>query len=568
MSKIGEFRMGIEENKRNDLIFKRNQLMTKLVIIFYLMSLVINAFIDPVILKFLAPTGLVTCLIIYLLSKSKAATHVTMYLTIFFIFSFFAMLITYEPLLINFIFLWLGLIISSIYHLVRPILFASLLTSIATVYFFFQFRNEIFPGADTVDVIYVTLFGVLVTIFLVFSSRFTEQLLLQAEKKNEVTSKELMRTKGYLDSLFNQLIDPIIIHDKNGVIFQVNKGFEDTYGWKDEEVAGKMMPQIKEFQLHLLRENWESVLKGETTREMELKNWTIDEELLEVAMSVSAIRTEDGRIVALATIIRDITEKKQTEAWIRRSEKLSVVGQLAAGVAHEIRNPITVIAGFLQLMKERKESSNDHLPIMLSELARINKIISEFLLLAKPGVEKFESVPIHKLVEEVLTLLNTSAIMKSISISSSFDIEETTIECEPDQIKQVLINLLKNSIEAMGYGGQIEVLVQETADNRIHIQIKDNGIGIPQDVLERIGEPFFTTKETGTGLGLMICARIVEHHHGEMEITSVEQVGTTVDIYFNKVIRKQEGKNEHSSQECDRENRKTIERNEVRSGTR
>ncbi|MDE5414637.1 ATP-binding protein [Alkalihalobacterium chitinilyticum] len=557
--------MGIDKHKRLDLIFKRNQLMAKLLMIFYASSIVINTFIDPVILVFVAPIGLFFCILIYFLSKQKQLTILTMYLSILFVFSFFFLLIIYEPLLINFIYIWLGLIISSIFHMVRPILFASFLTTAATIYFFFRYQNELFPGSDKVDVIYVALFGILITIFLVFSSRFTEGLLEKAQLKTEKTSKALIEAKGYLNTLFNQLKDPIVIHDEKGRIYQVNHGFTETFGWNTEELVGQTMPQLNEVQLKYLQEQWESVSRGEMVREIELKNGTKDEKQLDVAISVSAIRTEEGRVVALASILRDITEQKQTEEYIRRSEKLSAVGQLAAGVAHEIRNPLTVISGFLQLMQQREQNTNNHVPVMLSELARINKIISEFLLLAKPGVQKFENVKICYLIREVVTLLDTSAIMKSISITSEFSIDDTTVECDPDQIKQVLINLLKNSIEAMDDGGQIHIHVYEK-DNMIYIQIKDTGNGIPQEVLERIGEPFFTTKPKGTGLGLMICDRIIEHHHGKMDISSVQGKGTTVTIYLNKVISEQEGKNEYTSSEYYRESRTATERNEVRSG--
>ena len=557
--------MGIDKQRRLDLIFKRNQLMAKLLMIFYASSIVINTFIDPAILVFIAPTGFFISVLVYFLSKQKQFAILTMYLSIFFVFSFFSLLIIYEPLLINFIYIWLGLIISSIFHMVRPILFASFLTTAATIYFFFQYQNELFPGSDKVDVIYVVLFGILITIFLVFSSRFTEDLLEKAELKTEKTSKALIEAKGYLNTLFNQLKDPIVIHDEKGRIYQVNQGFTETFGWKTEELVGQTMPQLNKVQLKYLQEQWESVSRGETVREIELKNRTKDEKQLDVAISVSAIRTEEGRVVALASILRDITEQKQTEEYIRRSEKLSAVGQLAAGVAHEIRNPITVISGFLQLMQQQEQNTNNHVPVMLSELARINKIISEFLLLAKPGVQKFENVKIRYLIREVVTLLDTSAIMKSISITSEFSIDDTTVECDPDQIKQVLINLLKNSIEAMDDGGQIHIHVFEK-DNMIHIQIKDTGNGIPQEALERIGEPFFTTKPKGTGLGLMICDRIIEHHHGKMDISSVQGKGTTVTINLNKVISEQEGKNEYTSSEYYHESRTATERNEVRSG--
>jgi PAS domain S-box-containing protein len=227
--------------------------------------------------------------------------------------------------------------------------------------------------------------------------------------------------------------------------------------------------------------------------------------------------------------IRDISERKGAEELLRRSEKLSVIGQLAAGVAHEIRNPLTCLKGFTQLLKGRSQGQFPYIEIMESELDRINFIVTEFMSLAKPHLTHFSQHDISQIIHCVVSILETQAILTGVHIFTHFETALPPILCEENQLKQLFVNLLKNAIEAMPKGGNVYVHASMENANALCIQIKDEGPGISPEIIKKVGEPFFTTKEKGTGLGFMISHRIVEAHGGTLNIFS-SGAGTTVEI--------------------------------------
>jgi two-component system, sporulation sensor kinase A len=228
-------------------------------------------------------------------------------------------------------------------------------------------------------------------------------------------------------------------------------------------------------------------------------------------------------------IIRDVTERKKAESTLIEAEKLSIAGQLAAGIAHEIRNPLTALKGFLQLMKLDLQTKSDYWDIMESELERIETISNELLFLAKPRTNELKPILLKKLIHEVSLLLETQAIMHNISIHKHFSNEEIVIYGNEAQIKQVFVNLIKNAIEVMPHGGHIFINV-EKCDNYVNIAVIDQGCGIPEEHLEKIGQPFFSTKKDGTGLGLMVTYNIVRNHQGTISVSSQLNVGTTFTI--------------------------------------
>lgn len=231
-------------------------------------------------------------------------------------------------------------------------------------------------------------------------------------------------------------------------------------------------------------------------------------------------------------LIRDITEQKKAEEIMHRTEKLSVVGQLAAGIAHEIRNPLTAIKGFTQLLKKEEHNDNAYLEVMLSELERIEDIVSDLLILAKPQPSKMEKVDIGLLLEDTVDLFSSEAILHNVEIITEIELADPYIKGESNKLKQVFINLLKNAIEAMPDGGKITVSAIRTSNGRVVAKIKDEGIGIPEERIPNLGEPFYSTKEKGTGLGLMICNRIIKNHGGTMSIESEINKGTTISIFL------------------------------------
>lgn len=236
-----------------------------------------------------------------------------------------------------------------------------------------------------------------------------------------------------------------------------------------------------------------------------------------------------GKIQGVYGIAKDITNRKRTEELLIKSEKLSVVGQLAAGVAHEIRNPLTSLRGFVQLFQAKEDMNQEYLKIMLSELDRINDIVSEFLVIAKPQAMSFEVRDVRQIYYEVFSLLETQATLSNVQIHADIADDIPMINCQQNQLKQVFINILKNAIESMTSGGNIHIEMK-VVDRHIMVRFIDNGCGISEERMLMLGEPFYTTKEKGTGLGLMVCHKIIEAHGGSLHIESQLDKGTTVDL--------------------------------------
>jgi len=217
-------------------------------------------------------------------------------------------------------------------------------------------------------------------------------------------------------------------------------------------------------------------------------------------------------------------------------EKLAIVGELAAGMAHEIRNPLTSIRGFLQLLQHRynpEGPEREYFQIMLEELDRINNIIKEFLSLAKPSQPQLKITDINELISETLLLAEQEALMNEVMLKFIKGENLPLVFLDPAQIKQVILNIISNAIHATGPGGQVEITSHvDLEENMLVINIKDNGPGIPPEQLPKIFDPFYTTKEQGTGLGLTLSQRIIEGHGGKIKVSSRVGEGSCFSIYL------------------------------------
>ncbi|MBT2694263.1 ATP-binding protein [Bacillus sp. ISL-55] len=229
----------------------------------------------------------------------------------------------------------------------------------------------------------------------------------------------------------------------------------------------------------------------------------------------------------------DITSEKNREKQVQQMEKLSVVGELAAGIAHEIRNPLTSMKGFAKIVKESVTDQKliPYLDIMLDEMDRINQIVNEFMFIAKPNENvNFQDTNFSKLIRDCIILMEPQANLKSIKMDYEID-REIILNCDRNQMKQVLINLFQNAIEATEDNGQlISVRLDEVGKESVMVTVMDKGCGIPESRLNRLFEPFYSTKEKGTGLGLLTCKRIIDLHQGSIDIDSQPGEGTTIGI--------------------------------------
>lgn len=341
--------------------------------------------------------------------------------------------------------------------------------------------------------------------------------------------EENRRMKEHLESFINHSNDAIHLMDLDGKVIQVNQAFEQLFGYTESEALGMRYPTVPDSHRMENRQMIGLLLAGKNLPAQETMRETRTGELIPVSVTVSPIRDSDGSIRAFASICRDMRSRNRMEELLRRSEKLTTVGQLAAGVAHEIRNPLTTLRGFLQLQLQSKSLNLSHVSLMLSELDRINLIVGEFLILAKPQATKFVTKDVRDVLQDVLLFLNSEAHLHNIVFRTVITEEQCLISCEENQLKQVFINLLKNAIEAMPNGGPIHISIQKKGSS-IAISITDEGVGIPEEMISKIGDPFFTGKETGTGLGIMVSQRIINSHQGTLDIQSQVNVGTSVKL--------------------------------------
>lgn len=256
---------------------------------------------------------------------------------------------------------------------------------------------------------------------------------------------------------------------------------------------------------------------------MSMQGTLLHTEMVRVSSTFSGKQIEQ-------VIIRDISERKKNEELLINSEKLYVAGQLAAGIAHEIRNPLTSLKGFMQLLSSGRGNINHFYDIMKTELIRIESIVSELLMLSKPQVYEFVHKDCRQLMADTVNLLETQAILHNVIIEFHSDYRPLWVYGVENQLKQAFINVLKNAIEAMHNGGIVMINMSLDPDRGVMIRIKDEGSGMPAEQLSKIGQPFYTTKDKGTGLGLMVTFKIINNHQGQITAESKLGVGTTFII--------------------------------------
>lgn len=257
----------------------------------------------------------------------------------------------------------------------------------------------------------------------------------------------------------------------------------------------------------------------------ELRMVTMDGKIIDV--EIKALPTIFNGERAFHLIVKDRSEYKKLTMI---SEKQAVAGQLAAGIAHEIRNPITAIKGFMKLIKSAQKKEISYFPIIESEIERIEIILNELMVLAKPSDLKYESVYIDLVVEKVIKLMESQALLNNIEVEQNIRVAKVAILGDENQLKQVFINYIKNAIEAMPNGGKLLIEAFQFEDKAC-IRIADEGGGIPPEIQARMGEPFFTTKENGTGLGMIVSSQIIKEHKGSIQILSSKE-GTRVEVNF------------------------------------
>jgi two-component system sensor histidine kinase HydH len=323
----------------------------------------------------------------------------------------------------------------------------------------------------------------------------------------------------------------LVASDENGRVAAYNETAEGILGTPSHKAVGEAVDGIVPPELWQLTDQLNT--KG-TVIEEDLECQTGRSTFLPLRVSAAVLRGEDGSFLGYVFIFRDLTEVRRLQQEVERSRRLASLGNLAAGVAHEVRNPLSSIKGFATYFRERfgdDPKDRDTATIMIQEVERLDRVIGQLLEFARPSTLKIRRVPVADLIQHSLKLIEGDARAAGIEVTSQVPSDLNSIPMDRDRMSQVLLNLYLNSIQAMNEGGALEVNVARDADTkRMKIIVADNGRGMDPADQERVFDPYFTTKSDGTGLGLAIVHRIMEAHGGEIEVRSELGRGTTVTL--------------------------------------
>ena len=367
-------------------------------------------------------------------------------------------------------------------------------------------------------------------IFIVIGCSGVISLFLAQGYRSAKTS--FSRIKAFSDNLVeNMPIGLVAINDREEII-SFNQTAESILGYAYGDVIGKKADEIMPPTCMALLQGLKAEKKVvEKDIDCPLK----DGRTISLEVIVTALEEDNGNSLGYVILFRDITEVQHLKKEMERSQRLASVGSLAAGIAHEIRNPLSSIKGFATFFKERyRDNPEDQktADIMVQEVERLNRVIGQLLEFARPMEMKRHWTSIQEVIRHTLKMIEGQAKAKKITLRTDLPLHVGDIFIDSDKIKQVLLNLYLNAVEAMEEGGALTVAVLPHEGRMVRIDVSDTGKGIDEKDIARIFDPYFTTRSSGTGLGLAIVHRIVESHDGELRVTSEPGKGTTVSIFL------------------------------------
>lgn len=365
--------------------------------------------------------------------------------------------------------------------------------------------------------------------------------------------------KGFLEKVFDALREGIIVTGARGTIHYINQAACDFFGFERSEVIRQRVPE----QFPGL--GWDELVEKGQVVNRDLEVFYPEHRYLTFYISPLSDREEDAQegeeagtdpetsaaasrpgLGGYVLILRDTTENRQLHEKELESERINALTMLAAGVAHEIGNPLNSLNIHLQLMERKIAKKADPqlaadlskaLGVARGEIKRLDFIVDKFLSAVRPTSPRLESVRINGILEEAAAFLEPELQDRRISTLLKLAPDVPELRLDGDQMKQVFYNLIRNAAQAIGSGG--ELTIETSADDHtVAVSFSDDGAGIPADKVSKVFDPYFTTKESGTGLGMLIVQRIVREHGGEIEVKSEEGEGTTVTLYFPRVEKK------------------------------
>jgi two-component system, NtrC family, nitrogen regulation sensor histidine kinase GlnL len=350
------------------------------------------------------------------------------------------------------------------------------------------------------------------------------------------------------EALVSGLPDALVGVDADLRIILWNPAAEDLLGRSARRVTGRALKEVFPPDTSLVRHLRDTLATGESRSESSAVIEGSDGRPVHVSLVTAPLAGRSGAVTSAVAVVRDISRLRQLESEVRRGETLAAAGQMAVGLAHEIRNPLSAIRGAVQLMQRELGDEarwGEYTSMLLKEVTRVNSIIEMLLDLGRPVTLRAVPLNVHQLLERVALLLEEEATSRGVTFLRRYDPSLPPILADEDRMVQVFHNLVRNAIEAMPDGGRLTLVTRLSMNplfakvdlgqgqrSMAEIQIADEGQGIPEATRDKLFTPFFSTKDRGLGLGLALCHRIVEEHKGAIQVASDPGRGTAVSCFL------------------------------------
>ncbi|EFN6914310.1 two-component system sensor histidine kinase AtoS [Escherichia coli O10] len=343
-------------------------------------------------------------------------------------------------------------------------------------------------------------------------------------------AQALRETRTLNDLIIENAADGVIAIDRQGDVTTMNPAAEVITGYQRHELVGQpysMLFDNTQFYSPVL----DTLEHGTEHVALEI-SFPGRDRTIEISVTTSRIHNTHGEMIGALVIFSDLTARKETQRRMAQAERLATLGELMAGVAHEVRNPLTAIRGYVQILRQQTTDPihQEYLSVVLKEIDSINKVIQQLLDFSRPRHSQWQQVSLNALVEETLVLVQTAGVQARVDFISELDNELSPISADRELLKQVLLNILINAVQAISARGKIRIRTWQYSDSQQAISIEDNGCGIDLSLQKKIFDPFFTTKASGTGLGLALSQRIINAHQGDIRVTSLPGYGATFTL--------------------------------------
>lgn len=368
---------------------------------------------------------------------------------------------------------------------------------------------------------------------------------LMLKQNFDAVNQAYRQIRTYTGDVLEHMADGVVVVNRDGKITTFNRAAELIFGYQAADVIGQSCRDIVQDQTPILEQ---SLQRGEGLTDVACRYQTKRGKELALSVSTSILWSDNNAVDACIAVIKDLTQQKKMEEQAKRQERLAAMGELAAGVAHEIRNPLNAIDMTVQRFGaeftpvENRREYDELVRIVESELNRVNGIVEQFLRLARPPKLTPKLTDVDALVRDLVTVIERKTASKHLRLKLDLQLDKSVI-VDREQLAQAVLNLLLNAVDATPDGGEIAVtsafahsdtlpFETDTSERWLVLCVIDTGVGIEAGVLTHIFDPYFTTKDSGTGLGLSLVARIIEEHGGRIDVKSQVGAGTTFCIFL------------------------------------